>query len=40
MNSMTESTMKRRVGITDTTLRDGHQSLGYKDEDRGHASHY
>ena len=27
MNSMTESTMKRRVGITDTTLRDGHQSL-------------
>lgn len=27
MNSMIESTMKRRVGITDTTLRDGHQSL-------------
>ncbi len=27
MNSMTEGSVKRRVGITDTTLRDGHQSL-------------
>jgi len=27
MNSMTENVAKRRVGITDTTLRDGHQSL-------------
>lgn len=27
MNAMTEGSVKRRVGITDTTLRDGHQSL-------------
>ncbi len=27
MSSMTENVAKRKVGITDTTLRDGHQSL-------------